>query len=61
MPIEFFTKKKSFVGTKKSEEQVKNNLVLPFYTEQQKNNFQGTYLYNIYMTLFGSVYLAKKM
>jgi len=29
------------IGTKKSEEEVKNNLVLPFYTDHQKSNFQG--------------------
>jgi hypothetical protein len=29
------------IGTKQSEVEVKNNLVLPFYTDQQKSNFQG--------------------
>jgi len=29
------------IGTNKSEKEVKNNLVLPFYTDQQKSNFQA--------------------
>jgi len=29
------------IGTKESEAEAKSNLVLPFYTDQQKSNFQG--------------------